>query len=44
MMKNRTAQLIYQTIYCILGFVRDVACLGIFDNINAIRWIPIYTH
>jgi PBSX family phage terminase large subunit len=34
MIKNRTAQLIYQTIYVTLGFVGCVACLGIFDNIN----------
>ena len=26
MFKNRTAQLIYQTIYCTLGFVGFVAC------------------
>ena len=38
MIKNRTAQLIFQTIYCTLGFVGCVACLGIFDNINVIRW------
>ena len=33
MIKNRTAQLIFQTIYCTLGLVGFVACLGIFDNI-----------
>lgn len=38
MIKNRTAQLIYQTIYVTLGLVGCVACLGIFDNINTIRW------
>lgn len=43
MIKNRTAQLIYQTIYCTLGLVGFVACLGIFDNINAIRW-DFYVH
>ena len=43
MIKNRTAQLIYQTIYCTLGFVGCVACLGIFDNINMIRW-DFYVH
>ena len=32
MIKNRTAQLIYQTIYVTLGLVGCVACLGIFDN------------
>ena len=38
MIKNRTAQLIYQTVYCTLGLVGSVACLGIFDNINMFRW------
>ena len=31
-------QLIYETIYCTLGFVGCIACLGIFDNINLFRW------
>ena len=43
MIKNRTAQLIYQTIYCTLGLVGIIACLGIFDNINMIRW-DFYVH
>ena len=43
MIKNRTAQLIYQTIYCTLGIVGCVASLGIFDNINLIRW-DFYVH
>ena len=43
MIRSRTAQLVYQTIYCTLGFVGCVACLGIFDNINAIRW-DFYVH
>ena len=43
MIKNRTAQLIFQTIYCTLGFVGCVASLGIFDNINLIRW-DFYVH
>ena len=43
MIKNRTAQLIFQTIYCTLGFIGFVACLGIFDNINVIRW-DFYVH
>ena len=38
MIKNRTVQLIYQTIYCTLGLVGSIACLGIFDNIKAVRW------
>ena len=43
MIKNRTAQLIFQTIYCTLGLVGIIASLGIFDNINAIRW-DFYVH
>ena len=43
MIKNRTAQLVFQTIYCTLGLVGLVACLGIFDNINMIRW-DFYVH
>ena len=43
MIKNRTAQLIFQTIYCTLGFVGLIASLGIFDDINTIRW-DFYVH
>ena len=43
MIKNRTTQLIFQTIYCTLGFVGCVACLGIFDNIKQLRW-DFYVH
>ena len=43
MIKNRTAQLIYQTIYCTLGFVGIVASFGIFDDINLFRW-DFYVH
>ena len=43
MIKNRTAQLIYQTIYVTLGLVGFVACLGVFDNISTIRW-DFYVH
>ena len=43
MIKNRTIQLIFETIYCTLGLVGCVACLGIFDNINLIRW-DFYVH
>ena len=43
MIKNRTAQLIFQTIYCTLGLIGFVACTGIFDNINIIRW-DFYVH
>lgn len=43
MLQNRTVQIIYQTIYCTLGVVGGVACLGIFDNIDMIRW-DFYVH
>jgi hypothetical protein len=43
MIKNRTAQLIYQTMYCTLGLVGAIASLGIFDNIKMIRW-DFYVH
>ncbi len=43
MIKNRTAQLIYQTFYCTLAFVGVIASFGIFDNINMIRW-DFYVH
>ena len=43
MIKSRTVQLIFQTIYCTLGLVGIIASLGIFDNINMIRW-DFYVH
>ena len=43
MIRNRTVQLLFQTIYCTLGFVGCVASLGIFDNIKNIRW-DFYVH
>ena len=43
MIKNRTTQLIFQTIYCTLGLVGCFACLGIFDNFRQIRW-DFYVH
>ena len=43
MIKSRTTQLIFQTIYCTLGVVGCIASLGIFDNINMIRW-DFYVH
>lgn len=43
MIKNRTAQLIFQTAYCTLGLVGVIASLGIFDNIQMIRW-DVYVH
>ena len=43
MIKNRTIQLIFQTVFCTLGVVWCVASIGIFDNINLIRW-DFYVH
>ena len=43
MIKNRTVQLIYQTVYVTLGMVGMIASLGIFDNITTIRW-DFYVH
>ena len=43
MIKNRTTQLIFYTIYCTLGLVGSIACLGIFDNMNMFRW-DFYVH
>ena len=43
MVKSRTAQLIFQTIYCTLGLIGCVASLGIFDDISTIRW-DFYVH
>ena len=43
MIKNRTAQLIFYTFYCAIGLIGSIASLGIFDNINAIRW-DFYVH
>ena len=43
MFKNRTAQLIFQTIYCTLGLVGCVGSLGVFENVNMIRW-DFYVH
>lgn len=43
MIKNRTAQLIYQTVYCTLGLVGIIASMGIFDDISNFRW-DFYVH
>ncbi|MBR5228462.1 MAG: Pr6Pr family membrane protein [Firmicutes bacterium] len=43
MIKSRTTQLIYQTIYCTLGFVGIIASFGIFDDITMFRW-DFYVH
>ena len=40
---NRTAQLIYQSIYCALGLVAVVASFGIFDDYTMFRW-DFYVH
>ena len=42
-MKNRTVQLIFQTVFCTLGLVGSVATLGIFDDIHMLRW-DFYVH
>ena len=42
-MKNRTAQLIFQTVYCTLGLIGCIASLGIIDDITLIRW-DFYVH
>ena len=43
MIKSRTTQLVFQTIYCTLGVVGVIAGLGIFDDITMIRW-DFYVH
>lgn len=43
MIKNRTAQLMYQTIYCTIGLIGCIASLGIFDDITNFRW-DFYVH
>lgn len=43
MIKNRTAQIIFQTVYCTLGLVGTVASFGIFDDMTNLRW-DFYVH
>ena len=43
MVRNRTAQLIFQTFYVALGLVGIVACLGVFDDVQNLRW-DFYVH
>lgn len=43
MIKNRTAQLVFQTVYCTLGLIGMLANFGIFDDISNIRW-DFYVH
>lgn len=38
MVKNRTVQLVYQTVYCTLALIGCIACLGIFDDFKNFRW------
>ena len=43
MIRNRTAQLIFQTFYVALGLVGIVASLGVFDDVQNLRW-DFYVH
>ena len=43
MIKNRTVQLMYETIYCTLGLVGTIASFGIFDDFTNFRW-DFYVH
>ena len=43
MIKNKTTQLIFQTVYCTLGFIGIIASLGIYDDISNLRW-DFYVH
>ena len=43
MIKNRTAQLIFQSIFFALGLVGIFASFGIFDDVQNIRW-DFYVH
>ena len=38
MIKNRTIQIIFQTVYCTIAFIGCIASFGIFDDINNFRW------
>ena len=43
MIRNRTTQLIFQSFYVALGLVGIVACLGVFDDVQNLRW-DFYVH
>ena len=43
MIKSRTVQLIFYTVFCTIGLVGIIASFGIFDDINTIRW-DFYVH
>lgn len=43
MMKNRTAQLIFQSFFCAIGLIGIVASFGVFDDVLNPRW-DFYVH
>ena len=43
MIKNRTAQLIFQSFYCAIGLIGIIASFGIFDDVLNPRW-DFYVH
>ena len=43
MIKNRTAQLVFQSFFCAIGFIGIIASFGIFEDINNLRW-DFYVH
>ena len=43
MIKNRTAQLIFQSFFCAIGLIGIVASFGIFDDVLNPRW-DFYVH
>lgn len=43
MIKNRTVQLIFQSFFCAIGLIGIVASLGIFDDVQNLRW-DFYVH
>ncbi len=38
MIRNRTAQLFFQSFYLAFGLVGIVANLGVFDDVQNLRW------
>ena len=43
MIKNRTTQIIFQSFYCAIGLIGIVASLGVFDDVQNLRW-DFYVH
>lgn len=43
MIKSKTAQLIFQTVYCTIGFVGIIASLGVYDDVSHLHW-DLYVH